>query len=148
MFRRSTTTARSARPALAAVAPAGTTRLDDAGPEGPSSSAGSDARTTTGPTTGPATGPRHTRRAHRRQADDAAALRARLDRMHRRLAEVGSVQVKGHVHAIDTVAARRDPLTHPFAAPWADPWDAPQPGAAGEQAPARRSVTGPLSRPA
>lgn len=122
MFRRSSTTASSARPAaLLAAAP-----LDE-GPEG-------DDDTAT------ATGPRHARRARQRQADDAAALRARLDRVHRRLAEVGSVQVTGHVHAIDNAAARRDPLTRPFGSPFS--------AAAGEHGPARRSVTAPLPRPA
>ncbi|GAA4903792.1 hypothetical protein EV188_10468 [Actinomycetospora succinea] len=126
MFRRSTTT-RSVRPAALALAtPAG---------EGPDADAEG---------TPSVVGPRHTRRARQRKADDAAALRARLDRVHRRLAEVGSVQVTGHVHAIDNDTARRDPLTRPFAAPFGTPL----PGAADEQAPARRSVTAPLPRPA
>ena len=122
MFRRSTTTTRSVRPAaLAAVT------LADEG-----DTAGRGGTTVAGP--------RHTRRARQRKADDAAALRARLDRVHRRLAEVGSVQVTGHVHAIDNAAARRDPLTRPFGSPLS--------GAAREQGPARRSVTAPLPRPA
>lgn len=122
MFRRSSTTARSTRPALASVGGAGS----DA-PEEHDAAA-------------PTVGPRHTRRARRRRADDDAALRARLDRVHRRLAEVGSVQVTGHVHAIDTAAARRDPLTRPFAATL--------PGADRDRNPARRSATAPLPRPA
>lgn len=126
MFRRSTTTTRSARPAaLTAVA----TVDDHDGAVGEGT---------------PSVGPRHTRRARQRKADDAAALRARLDRVHRRLAEVGSVQVTGHVHAIDNDTARRDPLTRPFASPFG----ARRSGAAGEAGPARRSVTAPLPRPA
>ncbi|WP_285653575.1 hypothetical protein [Actinomycetospora sp. NBRC 106375] len=62
-------------------------------------------------------GARHTRRAQQQQASNEAALKARLERVHRRLAEVGSVQVTGRVHAIDNDAARRDPLTRPFALP-------------------------------
>ncbi|MEJ2862516.1 hypothetical protein [Actinomycetospora flava] len=122
MFRRPTTTARSARSAALLAAPPADEAPD--GDDGASATAG----------------PRHTRRARQRQADDAAALRARLDRVHRRLAEVGSVQVTGHVHAIDNATARRDPLTRPFAAAFPD--------AVGEQRPARRSVTAPLPRPA
>lgn len=130
MFRRSTSTIRSARPAaLLAAAPA-------------------DDRDTPGHDTAGSTpslaGPRHARRARQRQADDAAALRARLDRVHQRLAEVGSVQVTGHVHAIDNAAARRDPLTCPIAAPFGTP----RSRATGEAGPARRSVTAPLRRPA
>ncbi|MEJ2887824.1 hypothetical protein [Actinomycetospora aeridis] len=85
-------------------------------------------------------GPRHTRRARQRKADDAAALRARLERVERRLAEVGSVQVTAHGSAIDNAVARRDPLTRPFAAPLPRP--------VGELPGARRSVTAPLRRPA
>jgi hypothetical protein len=58
---------------------------------------------------------RHTRRAREQQAVDEAALAARLERVNRRLAEVGSVQVTGRAGAIDNDAARRDPLTRPFA---------------------------------
>lgn len=57
---------------------------------------------------------RHSRRERRREAVDTAARQARLDRVHRRLVEVGSVQVT-RPQAIDTDTARRDPLTRPFA---------------------------------
>lgn len=60
---------------------------------------------------------RDVRRARRREATDDAALRARLDRMNRRLAEVGSIQVTARTQGIDNDAARRDPLTRPFSAP-------------------------------
>ncbi|PVZ04285.1 hypothetical protein [Actinomycetospora cinnamomea] len=60
---------------------------------------------------------RHSRRARRREAVDTAALQARLDRVHRRLVEVGSVQVATRPQAIDNDTARRDPLTRPFVAP-------------------------------
>ncbi|MDD7937640.1 hypothetical protein PHK61_04295 [Actinomycetospora lutea] len=126
MFRRSTTTARSVRSvrpaALAAVGPAG--EGDTAAHDGAPSAAG----------------PRHTRRARQRKADDVAALRARLDRVHRRLAEVGSVQVTGHVHAIDNATARRDPLTRPFGSPLS--------AVVPDGTPARRTTTAPLPRPA
>ncbi len=83
---------------------------------------------------------RAVRRARQREVVDDAALRARLDRMNRRLAEVSSVQVTARAQGIDNDAARRDPLTRPFGAPLSD--------AAREQGPARRSVTAPLPRPA
>jgi hypothetical protein len=79
---------------------------------------------------------RHTRRVRQRKAVDEAALQARLDRVHRRLAEVGSVQLTGRAHAIDNDTARRDPLTRPFSAPV----DGPVPG--------RRTDTAAMSRPA
>jgi hypothetical protein len=60
---------------------------------------------------------RHSRQARRREAVDTAAMQARLDRVHRRLVEVGSVQVAARPQAIDNDAARRDPLTRPFSAP-------------------------------
>lgn len=60
---------------------------------------------------------RHARRAREQEVVDEAALRARLERVHRRLEEVGSVQLAGRTHAIDNDTARRDPLTRPFAAP-------------------------------
>jgi len=59
---------------------------------------------------------RHSRRQRRREAVDTAALQARLDRVHRRLVEVGSVQVS-RPQGIDNDAARRDPMTQPFTAP-------------------------------
>jgi hypothetical protein len=59
---------------------------------------------------------RHSRRERRREAVDTAARQARLDRVNRRLVEVGSVQVT-RPQAIDTDTARRDPLTRPFSAP-------------------------------
>ncbi|GAA4864012.1 hypothetical protein [Actinomycetospora straminea] len=80
-------------------------------------------------------GPRHTRRAKQRRAVDDAALQARLDRVHRRLAEVGAVRVTGGAHVIGNEDARRDPLTRPFAAVDGVPA-------------ARRSHTAPLPRPA
>ncbi|GAA4807820.1 hypothetical protein GCM10023200_51860 [Actinomycetospora chlora] len=79
---------------------------------------------------------RHTRRARQQEAVDTAALQARLERVHRRLAEVGSVQVRTRTGAIDTEAARRDPLTRPFA-----PAD-------GERVLRRRTDTAALPRPA
>jgi hypothetical protein len=79
---------------------------------------------------------RHARRARQRKAVDEAALQARLDRVHRRLAEVGSVQVTGRAHAIDNDTARRDPLTRPFSAPADGP------------APRRRTDTAAMPRPA
>ena len=60
---------------------------------------------------------RHSRRQRRREAVDSAALQARLDRVHRRLVEVGAVQVSARPQGIDDDTARRDPLTRPFAAP-------------------------------
>jgi hypothetical protein len=60
---------------------------------------------------------RAVRRARQREVVDDAALRARLDRMNRRLAEVSSVQVTARAQGIDNDAARRDPLTRPFSAP-------------------------------
>lgn len=112
MFRRSTTTTRARR--STAVLGHGDT-VDTLGPE--------DA------------GPRHTRRAKQRKAIDDAALQARLDRVHRRLAEVGSVRVTGRAHVIGNEDARRDPLTRPFAAVDGVPA-------------ARRSHTAPLPHPA
>lgn len=60
---------------------------------------------------------RAVRRARQREVVDDAALRARLDRMNRRLAEVSSVQVTARAQGIDNDTARRDPLTRPFSAP-------------------------------
>ena len=59
---------------------------------------------------------RHSRRERRREAVDTAARQARLERVNRRLVEVGSVQVT-RPQAIDNDTARRDPLTRPFSAP-------------------------------
>jgi len=60
---------------------------------------------------------RAVRRARLRDAADDAALRARVDRMQRRLAQVGAVQVTPRHHGIDNDAARRDPMTRPFSMP-------------------------------
>ena len=58
---------------------------------------------------------RHSRRSQRREAADSAALQARLDRVAQRLAEVGAVRLPLRPEVIDNDAARRDPLTRPFA---------------------------------
>ncbi len=60
---------------------------------------------------------RAVRRARQREVIDDSALRARLDRMNRRLAEVSSIQVTARAQGIDSDTARRDPLTRPFSAP-------------------------------
>lgn len=79
---------------------------------------------------------RAVRRARQREVVDDAALRARLDRMNRRLAEVSSVQVTARTQGIDNDAARRDPLTRPFSAPVDGP------------VPPRRVDTPEMARPA
>jgi hypothetical protein len=94
------------------------------------------AATDTDPGRGDRRRTRQDRRARQRRALDDAALQARLARVHRRLAEVGSVDVTGRGHAIDNEAARRDPMTRPFAAP------------TGARAPRRRTDTAAMARPA
>ena len=98
MFRRATSTGST-------IVRTGGTAVDETGPR----------EHGTGRSAGRA---RHTRRARQREAVDIAALQARVDRVHRRLAEVGSVQV-ARPHAIDNETARRDPMTRPFVAPGA-----------------------------
>lgn len=129
MFRRPTSTARSARPAAPSAGPA-----DDGDAVGPD-----HGELVAGRATDRAAAHRHSRRIRQQESVDEALLRARLERVDRRLAEVGSVHVTARAHAIDNDAARRDPLTRPFASPVP---------ATPRHTPPHRPANAPLPRPA